>query len=379
MLKRALGLGLALVLLCLTASCGKKEESQAPASSVSPQASSAPAESEALSPLPLAGMLNPLTGREAIEGALEGQRPVAVMVANNRDSYPQRGLAAADVVVESLTEGGITRLMAMYGDFRCVPQVGPVRSTRDQFVQLAVPSNAILTHIGSSIYAENLLNVLSYQDIDGIYLGTTAFTYDAGRSTLVSGKLNENCWFTDTNMIWAGMNAIDLSVLGEVHMMFQFAPAELPKAESAYYAEVWYSGSSACSFHYQEDSGRYAKTAYGELHKDEDGSLLQFKNLFFLNCEVTMKPDGVVPEYNLSGGTGLYLVNGSVQEITWTKGGPTDALRLFAADGTELQVEQGKSYIGLVPNGVKTAPFYRSKAEQEQVVAEAAAAASQPA
>ncbi|MEG0485889.1 MAG: DUF3048 domain-containing protein, partial [Oscillospiraceae bacterium] len=113
---------------------------------------------------------NPLTGAEIPEGYTIGQRPVAIMINNARPALPQRGVIAADVVYEMVTEGGVTRLMALFNDYRSIPQVGPVRSARDQHLQFALPANAIFVHIGSSIYASNLLNEYRYQDVDGMYL-----------------------------------------------------------------------------------------------------------------------------------------------------------------------------------------------------------------
>ncbi len=79
--------------------------------------------------------VNPLTGAALPEGTPAGRRPVAIMVNNSQASLPQRGVAAADAVVEMVTEGGITRLMALYADMATVPQVGSVRSARDQHLQ----------------------------------------------------------------------------------------------------------------------------------------------------------------------------------------------------------------------------------------------------
>jgi hypothetical protein len=87
-----------------------------------PPASSPPSSS---SPPPSSpGAVAPLTG-------LPGRaRPViAVKVDNIPAALPQTGLDAADVVVEEPVEGGLTRLMAVFGS-RDAAKVGPVRSAR---------------------------------------------------------------------------------------------------------------------------------------------------------------------------------------------------------------------------------------------------------
>lgn len=53
------------------------------------------------------------------------------MIGNNDKSRPQHGLDQADLYVEAETEGGITRIMAVFANAARVPsQLGPVRSAR---------------------------------------------------------------------------------------------------------------------------------------------------------------------------------------------------------------------------------------------------------
>src|SRR3990167_10914858 len=47
--------------------------------------------------------------------SLANRHPLAVIVENHPDARPQFGLGAASVVYEALTEGGITRILAIYG------------------------------------------------------------------------------------------------------------------------------------------------------------------------------------------------------------------------------------------------------------------------
>ncbi|MFL5170662.1 MAG: DUF3048 domain-containing protein, partial [Microvirga sp.] len=69
----------------------------------------------------------PLTGLEAKHGAAEDHPVLVLKMDNTEASAPQLGLGSADMVVEELVEGGITRLAAFY--YSEVPGVvGPVRS-----------------------------------------------------------------------------------------------------------------------------------------------------------------------------------------------------------------------------------------------------------
>src|SRR5438270_2006820 len=81
---------------------------------------------------PPAILSTPLHG-EPIPRTIAVRRAVAVILDNySPDARPQSGLNAASVVIETLVEGGITRIMAIYLEHDA-PVVGPVRSTRVYF------------------------------------------------------------------------------------------------------------------------------------------------------------------------------------------------------------------------------------------------------
>ena len=120
-------------------------------------ASEAPAES-ADSGLP-AYNADPLTG----EPRRSNGRMVGVMVNNisntqRQNARPQRGLGSADLLIESKVEGGITRFCAVYYDANAIPEVGPLRSGRDQFLQLLMPWQALYYHDGESAPCTKFIN-----------------------------------------------------------------------------------------------------------------------------------------------------------------------------------------------------------------------------
>ena len=75
---------------------------------------------------------NVLTGEPKGADYPEGQRITAVMVNNIVAARPQRGLSKADILFEIKVEGGITRFMPVFTDYKTVGEVGPVRSGRCQ-------------------------------------------------------------------------------------------------------------------------------------------------------------------------------------------------------------------------------------------------------
>jgi hypothetical protein len=91
----------------------------------------------------------PLTGLEVADAAPLA-KPALLVKINNADggncetrSRPQVGLDQADIVIEELVEGGITRFMAVFHS--TVPEtVGPVRSARSSDIDLIEPFNVPL-------------------------------------------------------------------------------------------------------------------------------------------------------------------------------------------------------------------------------------------
>lgn len=129
----ACGLGL------LAAGCGGGDDSDdtAPTTTTS---TSTTTTSTAPPPPPVA----PLTGLPLEDPAVL-QRPALLVKINNADgnkcdvrSRPQVGLDQADIVLEEVVEGGITRFVAVFHS--SIPEtVGPVRSARSSDIDLILP------------------------------------------------------------------------------------------------------------------------------------------------------------------------------------------------------------------------------------------------
>ena len=86
------------------------------------------------------------------------RRPLEVMIENHADSRPQSGLQSADMVYETVAEGGITRFMGVFycgvvsGSTEQKYDVGPVRSARTYFLDLAseYADYPLYAHVGGA-------------------------------------------------------------------------------------------------------------------------------------------------------------------------------------------------------------------------------------
>ena len=81
-------------------------------------------------------------------------RPIAVMIDNHNDAWPQAGIQKAYMVYEIVVEGGETRLMALFKGTE-IEKIGPVRSARHYFLDYAMENDAIYVHFGWSPQAQS--------------------------------------------------------------------------------------------------------------------------------------------------------------------------------------------------------------------------------
>lgn len=387
-MKRWTALALALLLCGAMAACQKpvstQDASASGQSGVSPSASDTTADDTSAAgddtsiPVPVAPAgpqagANPLTGQPAPEGMAEGARPAAVMVDNSPRARPQRGIAAADVLVEMAVEDGTTRFLALYGDYRAVPQVGPVCPAQDQFLQMVLPLQGIFAYTGATQYVNNLLYVAGgYKTINGAQLGTTSFWFDEARTLpRLTGFNHEYCWFTDAALMWNGMTVWDIWATGEVPSLFPFATGGAAAGQPAAWVDVTLTDAASTSFTYLPDAGVYEKYLGAGQHMEENGTVLTFQNLLILSANIAPKADSQYLEYDFSAGEGWYFTAGDAVAVKWQKGGPTDALVLTDAQGRTLQVQPGKTYIGFVEAARENAVAWLSA--EERAAAQAAA------
>ncbi|WP_343995811.1 DUF3048 domain-containing protein [Nocardioides dubius] len=93
----------------------------------------------------------PLTGLELADGkSADRKHPVLVAkIDNTSSSAPQVGLSKADLVVEELVEGGLTRL-AVFFYSQLPKQVGPIRSMRASDIGIVSPVDGQMVTSGAA-------------------------------------------------------------------------------------------------------------------------------------------------------------------------------------------------------------------------------------
>lgn len=88
----------------------------------------------------------------------------------------------------------------------------------------------------------------------------------------------------------------------------------------------------------------------------DNGQQVGFTNVFVLYASSGIKDDGYTRQYDMTGGTGLYLQGGAWEQINWTKEDATGPFTLTDADGAPLTVAPGKSFIAIWGRLLRSGP-----------------------
>ena len=344
---------------------GEEEESSSPIMDITPVALATekpvgePEESEAEpeeEPEEIReGMYRSELTNEWIDESLKNQRPVAVMVDNEKIALPHYGLTEADIVYEmmnSTLNNRITRFMAIVKDWGKIEQFGSIRSTRSTNIYLAGEWNAVLCHDGGPYFAMDLVKEKDYCDN---FTGTFS-RVDNGKKReyteyIVAGDLEKNFnskgYSIEYNQYYEGPH-------------YTFSKKELDLADTGNAItcneiQLKPFAHNGSTLKYNAETGTYDYYEYGEPHLDpqHDNAQLTFKNLLIQSCSFSNLGEGYMV-YNVidnSGNEGYYITNGKAIEVTWYKGSDTSPTVYYnSRTGEEIELNTGKTYIAIVPS-----------------------------
>lgn len=303
-----------------------------------------------------ASELNLLTGEDTLSEEAKGKRPVAVMVNNIKPSFPQYGTAQADIIFEVLVEGNQTRFMCLYGDYTQVPKICSVRSARKYFPAISEGFDAIYVYWGMADAIEEYVDSLELTEFNGKTDTNGLFGRDKEKKA--AGYSTEHTGYFDGTKLVDVLEDKDLRTdieSDKTSTAFLFnETATKPEGEDCTKVVVKF-GAATATFTYDEETNTYFKMHNGEAQMDsKTDTQLEFTNVFVLETDIGLDPNGTHKLVNWNEGKGYYVSNGAVQEITFTKDSEEDRLILWDMDGNELSINTGKSYFAINVEGKAT-------------------------
>ncbi len=288
---------------------------------------------------------NPLTGIKQFENGEEKNRPVAITVNNISIAQGvQTGLCDADIVYETEVEGGITRLVAVFQDVSKVEKIGTVRSARYPFIDLALGHNAIYVHHGQDpLYATPHLAHIDHFTVDEKGLGGQRIKNNLSK---------EHTLYAIGGSLWELLKEKFNTKNENSNPWLTFAREDEPVSfeSPAVTVNVPFSNSYRTTFMFNAETGEYERYFNGIKRTDYyTQKAVSFKNVFILLTSIQYYPDGYHKLVSLNSGEGYYCVNGTYIPIKWSKGNSKNGFIFTKADGSELTVNPGNSWV-CIPN-----------------------------
>lgn len=326
----------------------------------------------------------PLNGQmltKAERDAWEEKRPLVVMIENHHESRPQAGLQSADVIYETVAEGGITRFMAV---FYCDAvdrdlTIGPVRSARTYFLDWAseYSDHPLYTHVGGANTpgpADALGQLKKYgwageNNLNQFGLSVKVCWRDDSylkKANNVNHVATEHTMYCSTKQLWDEADFRGWAAKGEDDKLWTqtFTPWKFEEAKAAATAKA-----QSISFDFWEDftqytvkwdydpaTNVYARSTGGTTHQDVlSGEQLKFQVI--IAQFVTEKGPIDDNKHMLYGTTGTgkakIFQNGQVIEANWSKKTRVSRTVFTDSKGKEIIFAAGKIWIEALPVGAK--------------------------
>ena len=311
---------------------------------------------------PAEGMVRSRLTNEWVDEDVANTRPVAIMIPNSKTAS-QYSISDASILYECNVEGSMTRLMAVFEDWKNLEKVGNIRSCRDYYLYWAFEWDAIYIHYGGPFYIDDLVGRSDTQNINCIDYGKASFRDTAKNST-------DNA-FTSGSLIQDAINHYGYPLTyrdgysDATH--YQFAGSSEPNTLEQYSDAINASKIDLspaypvtnCYFIYNEETGLYDR--YQHLSGDSDGphidlannKQLAFKNVLIQNTYFEVRDQKGYLSFQCHDTTrdGWFFTNGKGIHVTWEKTSDYGATRYYDDNGNEIKLNTGKTMVCIVEDG----------------------------
>ncbi len=290
----------------------------------------------------------PLTG-ELVDPAVLLKRPTAVVIENHPDARPQSGYLDADIVYETLAEGGITRTMAIFHSKES-DEIGPVRSARPYFVEWATEIGALFAHVGGSVDGEEMINRLGTADLNQFSNGDYFWR--------ASDRYAPHNVYTTTAKLFQAAKARNLSTTASVQPLNFKKDAESKDRPKSQKINIDFSYNDFfVTYNYQPETNRYLRSIAGSTATDrKTGQTVSPKNIIveFTSVAPYVNRDGAqaVRIGTTGAGSGYLFQDGKATKIVWSKASSAGRAKYTdATSGEEIHLNPGQTWIEVVPEG----------------------------
>lgn len=281
----------------------------------------------------------PLTG--VLSNEVVERPALAVKISNSPEARPHTGLEHADVVIEELTEAGITRFMAVFHSD--LPEVaGPVRSARPVDTQLAAGfDHPAFAYSGAR---DEVLEMLERMPAAAITEGGAGFFRDSG--TFASHPVAPHNLFIRPEATLDASIDMGAQPLGGSDWLFE---DEAPAGGTADGAslDIEMSDTFVTSWEYDADAGLYRRAQNGVPSELTGDGEIGAANVVVLAVRHYIGESGYPETDVLGDGDALVLRDGQLFPARWEKPTETDPIRILQPDGEPFPLQRGPTWIHL--------------------------------
>ena len=217
------------------------------------------ANSEWTSSKPSGPAVWPLTGKTAPDAASITMRPLSVKIENSPSARPQSGLNEADVVYETIAEGGITRFNCIFQS-NVVNKAGPVRSARLSDLWIVPQYRALFFFSGASFSVNSAVRRAKLPDLSE----DAGVSYPYSRSSQRAAPHN---LYLDTKKAYQEAQKRHMAIVADVPRL-QFVASSIaatPVISSIY---IPFSQANNVRWTYEPSARVYLRENNGKRHVD---------------------------------------------------------------------------------------------------------------
>lgn len=263
-------------------------------------------------------------------------RPFAVMVSSDIEARPLSGINEADMVFEMpVVENGFTRMMAV---FQCgrPKEVGSVRSSRLDFVPLALGLNAIYAHFGGEKTVLEELNSGIIDNIDGLkYDGTIYY-----RKSNIPRPHNA---FTNFDLLTQVSKDLNYNMIdGKVSYPHEDKSTSLGNANP----QPVFTQDFQVTWRYDKNSNSYFRTRSGKAEIDKNtGKQTEAKNIVIMKTTWSSINKDYIRVKTVGSGGLLVYKDGIVVTGNWEKKDDKSKLYLYDQNHKEILLAAGSTWV----------------------------------
>ncbi|WP_085993301.1 DUF3048 domain-containing protein [Oceanobacillus senegalensis] len=287
----------------------------------------------------------PLTGIGTNDSV--NNRIIGVMVNNHPKARPQTGLSQADIVFEILAEGMITRFLALYQS-KIPNVVGPVRSAREYYFELADDYNALYVYHGAADFVDEMIINRGIDSLNGSIFDNDGHLFK--RETFRNAPHNSYVLLESAYDV-AERKGYESTVEYEPLPFLANADSVKLSGEPAQHIEVIYSEKYSFAnveFIYNEKEQKYMRYSNGEKSVELETEIpIQVENVFIIETDHKVIDDVGRREIDLTSGGDAYLIRkGIVQKVTWEN---RNGRIIPVKNGEFIGFVPGKTWVNVIP------------------------------